>query len=188
MNVSQLMTTDVFTVRPESGLDEAAYLMLKNDVGCVPVVDDDRRPVGVITDRDVAMASFVEGAAPHRLVVGETMTGRVFTCRDTDTVAVPHELMREHQVRRIPVTDEAGRLVGLLSLSDLSQVAVAVEKGKTKVRNDLTDTMAALTRPRDEAHAARFAKLPKAPKKKAPTRTGKTAPTPAAVKKTTTKR
>jgi len=185
MNVSQLMTTDVCTVRPENGLDEAAYLMLKNDVGCVPVVDDDQRPIGMITDRDVAMASYVKGAAPHRLVVGETMTGRVFTCRDTDAVAVPHELMREHQVRRIPVTDEAGCLVGLLSLSDLSQVAVAVEKGKTKVRSDLADTMGALTRPRDEERAGRFANLPKAPRKKAPTKTTRT---PVAGKKTTTRR
>jgi CBS domain-containing protein len=119
MKVSEVMTRDVQTVRPDQSAREAASFMLRADAGAIPVTEGDRL-IGMITDRDIAVRGVAEGHGPNT-PVRELMTNDIVSARpddDTDDVAAR---MSEAQVRRIPVIDEGQKLCGIVSLADLSQ-------------------------------------------------------------------
>lgn len=119
MKVSDVMTRDVRTVRPDQTAREAASFMLSADAGAIPVTDGDRL-MGMITDRDIAVRGVAEGHGPET-PVRDLMTDYVIAARiddDTDEIAAR---MSEAQVRRLPVIDEQQRLCGIVSLSDLTQ-------------------------------------------------------------------
>lgn len=121
MKISEVMTRDVQTVRPDQTAQEAANFMLRADAGAIPVTDGDRL-IGIITDRDIAVRGVAEGHGPET-PVRELMTNDIVAARiddDTDDVAVR---MSEAQVRRLPVIDHEERLCGIVSLGDLSQRA-----------------------------------------------------------------
>jgi CBS domain-containing protein len=121
MKVSEVMTRNVQTVRPDQTAREAASFMLRADAGSIPVVDGDRL-MGMITDRDIAVRGVAEGHGPDT-PVRELMTNDVVAARiddDVDDVAVQ---MSEAQVRRLPVVDEQDQLCGIVSLGDLTQKA-----------------------------------------------------------------
>jgi CBS domain-containing protein len=119
MKISDVMTRDVQTVRPDQTAREAASFMLRADAGSIPVTDGDRL-IGMITDRDIAVRGVAEGHGPETLV-RDLMTNDIVCARmddDTDDVA---SRMSEAQVRRLPVIDDQERLCGIVSLGDLSQ-------------------------------------------------------------------
>ena len=118
MNVQDVMTRTVATCRPRDTLNVAAKLMWDCDCGCVPVLDDDDRVCGMITDRDICMAAYTQGRPLQEIEVHTAMSPQLYACGPTDTLDDVQRLMQERRVRRIPVTD-GGRLVGVLSLSDL---------------------------------------------------------------------
>jgi CBS domain-containing protein len=130
MRVEQLMTREVFTCGPDEGLDRAARIMWEHDCGFVPVVEDatSRRVVGVVTDRDVCLASFSRGQLLAEIRLGDVMTTWVRSCRPTDDLAVAEQTMREAQVHRLPVVDAHERLLGVISLGDIAR-EVAREVG-----------------------------------------------------------
>jgi CBS domain-containing protein len=142
MRVEELMCKAVKSCSPEHSLSDAARIMWENDCGCVPVVDPSDRVVGMITDRDIAMATYLNGAAPIDLRVRDVMSRQVLACRPTDRVSDADEIMRRAQVRRLPVTDTLGRIVGILSLRD---VAVEAEKKQKTRAPDVTLDEVALT-------------------------------------------
>ena len=150
MTVDALMTRDAKSCRPEDGLDVPARIMWDNDCGCVPVVDHDYRVVGVITDRDICMATYTRGAPPKALRVSSAMSRSVHACRPEDTVVVAEKIMRMHQVRRLPVTTAGGRLVGIVSINDLAQEAVREHAPPTREVSPegLAETLAAICEPR----------------------------------------
>ncbi|HVH47061.1 MAG TPA: CBS domain-containing protein [Labilithrix sp.] len=90
------------------------------DCGCVPVVDDACRPVGMITDRDICMATYTQGKPPFAIPLSSVMGNTVVTCRADDSIATAEELMRRHRIRRLPVVDASGTIVGILSLNDIA--------------------------------------------------------------------
>jgi CBS domain-containing protein len=102
-------------------LNTAAQNMWDNDIGCVPVVDKDRRVVGMLTDRDVCMAAYIQGAPLTGLLVTSAMSKQVFSCAPDDDIAAAEKLMREKQVRRLAVIDAQGRLAGIISLNDIAR-------------------------------------------------------------------
>lgn len=116
-NLGSIFTKQVVTVRPEDTLARAAELMERENVGAV-VVADHRRPLGILTDRDVAIAVAARGSLPKR-PVQEVMTCPVTTMRDGDGVFTATQYMMENALRRVPVVDDEGLLVGLVSLDDL---------------------------------------------------------------------
>ena len=119
MKISEVMTRDVQTVRPDQTAREAAGFMLSAVAGAIPVTDGDRL-IGMITDRDIAVRGVAEGHGPDT-PVRELMTNDVVAARmddDTDDVAAR---MSEAQVRRLPVIDDQQKLCGIVSLADLSQ-------------------------------------------------------------------
>ena len=121
MKVSEVMTRDVQTVRPDQRVQEAASFMLSADAGSIPVTNGDRL-IGMITDRDIAVRGIAKGYGPDT-PVSELMTGDVICARDSDDVEDIASKMSEAQVRRLPVIDDQERLCGIVSLGDLSREA-----------------------------------------------------------------
>lgn len=116
-----LMTENPEVVTPESTLAEAARKMRDLDVGIVPVVDDldSRRLQGVITDRDIAIRSVAQGTSATA-TVEDCMTRDVATCHPDDRVRDVLHVMEREQVRRVPIVDHAGSLVGIIAQADLA--------------------------------------------------------------------
>jgi len=120
MRVQELMTKSVVGCRTTDTLNDAARIMWEADCGCVPVLDDQGKPIGMITDRDICMATYTQGKPPFAISVSSVMSQAVVTCRVDDTVANAESLMRQHQLRRLPVVDASGSVAGILSLNDIA--------------------------------------------------------------------
>ncbi|MCL6678353.1 CBS domain-containing protein [Sphingomonas sp. RG327] len=119
MKVSEVMTRDVKTVRPDQSAQEAASFMLSEDAGSMPVSEGDRL-IGMITDRDIAVRGVAKGYGPDTLV-RELMTGDVLCARDDESIEDVAAKMSRAQVRRMPVVDSNERLCGIVSLGDLAR-------------------------------------------------------------------
>jgi CBS domain-containing protein len=150
MNVAELMMRTVYTCKPDDSLAAAAALMWDHDVGCTPVVDAGRHVVGLITDRDICMATYTRDAAPSKIEVASVMSRYVFSCSPNEALIDAEEVMRVHRVRRVPVIDDRGTLVGILSLNDLAQEAVREQArpGRAVRAEEVTVTLAAVGEPR----------------------------------------
>jgi CBS domain-containing protein len=128
MNISVLMSKDPRTVTPDTPVSEAAQLMKEEDIGMVPVIErvggaETRgRLVGVITDRDIAIRTVAEGRASDS-PVRDVMSSGVRTATPDDSVESVMELMGREQVRRVPIVDERGSLVGVVAQADLARKA-----------------------------------------------------------------
>ncbi|MCB9896725.1 MAG: CBS domain-containing protein [Planctomycetes bacterium] len=121
--VTDVMTAVVDAASPADSLTRVAHVLWERDCGVVPVLDVDGRPLGMLTDRDACMASFMSGRPLHEIAVSDVLPEReVVTIAADASLDAAHELMRVHQVRRLPVVDAAGVCVGVLSLADLAQV------------------------------------------------------------------
>lgn len=119
--VAEVMSKPVASCQPTDSLNECARTMWERDCGCIPIVDGLARVVGILTDRDVCMAAYTQGRPLTEIQATVLCNRDVYTCKASDTLAHAEELMTRHQIRRLPVVDDAGGLVGLLSLSDLVQ-------------------------------------------------------------------
>lgn len=121
MKAKEIMTKRPKCVTPDTPLREAARLMKEQDVGVLPVVDRDGsdRLVGIVTDRDIAIRHVAEGHDSSSCPVREAMTSNVRTAREDDDIDHVMDLMGKEQVRRIPVVDERGDLVGIVAQADI---------------------------------------------------------------------
>ena len=139
MRVEQLMSRPVQCCRQEDTLGHAAQLMWDHDCGCLPVCGGDgtARVVGVITDRDICMCALFQDKPLRDLRVFEAMAKQVQVCRPSDSLADAEKTMRQTRIRRLPVVDEQGMLVGMVSLADLAQEAA---RERTATRQEITDT------------------------------------------------
>lgn len=118
MRIADVMTRDVAAIAPETTLKEAAERMRALDVGAIPVVRDGK-PVGIITDRDLAIRGVADGA-PADTTVGELMSDEIVYVREGDYVEDAAEVMQARQVRRLLVVDDNDQLCGIVSLGDLA--------------------------------------------------------------------
>jgi len=119
MKVSEVMTKDIETVRPDQQARDAARFMLQADAGSILVTDGERL-VGMITDRDIAVRGVALGYGPETLV-SELMTSGVVSAHADEPIEEAARKMGEAQVRRLPVIDDQERLVGIVSLGDLAR-------------------------------------------------------------------
>lgn len=158
MNVSELMTRDPKTCSKSDNLARAAQVMWEHDCGVVPVVDAQGTLVGVVTDRDACMAGYTQGQTLETIPIERSMSRQVYTVQPDATVAHAIELMTRHAVRRLPVVDGAGRLVGLVSIAD---VARAARLGRGVAESDLLRLVEGVSRSR---HAAAVDVLVPAPR------------------------
>ena len=118
--IRDLMTTNPRTVEPSTPVAEAARVMKQEDVGPVPIVEDGRL-AGILTDRDIVIRVVAEGLDPQSTTVGEVASRDLVTIDPEQTLDEALRLMAEHQVRRLPVTEEDGRLVGIVAQADVAR-------------------------------------------------------------------
>jgi CBS domain-containing protein len=150
MKVEKLMTPNVRVCAAEDQMSAAVKIMWDADCGIVPVVDKAGHVVGVITDRDICIACWSRDVKPSDVRVGETMTTDVKTCTPGDTIVAAEKLMEKHQIRRLPVTDAKGKLVGIISMNDISREAER-EHGMKRAdirAEQVVEALAAICRPR----------------------------------------
>jgi CBS domain-containing protein len=126
MQVHDVMTRDPEVIAPDATLQKAAEMMRSLDVGSLPVVDGDRL-AGVVTDRDIAVRGVASGADPKTAKVRDAMTKELVYCNEDQDVGEAARLMRENQVRRLPVLSGDGLLVGVVALADLAVNAPKAE-------------------------------------------------------------
>jgi CBS domain-containing protein len=122
MTCAEVMTPSPTCCQSGHTVVEAAEMMRQRDVGLVPVVTDQRplRLVGVVTDRDLAVKVVAAGRDPQTTVVGEVMTRDPVACRADATVEAVMDLMASHQLRRVPIVDLDGSLVGIVAQADIA--------------------------------------------------------------------
>ena len=148
MQIRDVMVRDVKTCSGTDSLNRAAQIMWEHDCGVVPVVDDDGRVIGIVTDRDACMAAYTKGRAFAQIGVEEVMSRDVISCRPTDGVAEVEKMMQKRRVRRLPVTDPQGFLKGIVSLNDLARRAAARVKSTDPIAlAEVAETLAAVCRP-----------------------------------------
>lgn len=131
MKVNDLMAKEVVRCPDCSSLNTAAQMMWEHDVGCVPIVNSEERVVGMLTDRDICMSAYLQGALLRDALVTSAMSKEVFSCRPEDDIATAVKLMREKQLHRLPVVDAQGKLVGIVSLGDIAREAASEAGMKT---------------------------------------------------------
>jgi CBS domain-containing protein len=119
MKVRDLMTSQVRTCRPDMNLAEAVKEMWDGDCGALPVVNDEGRVTGVITDRDICIAVATRGRTADRIAVRDAASGHAHTCLVEDDLTAALQAMGLHRVRRLPVVDQEGHIRGILSLNDI---------------------------------------------------------------------
>ncbi len=148
------MTTDVGACRPFDSIDRSAKLMWERDCGAVPVVDQEGRAIAMLTDRDICMAALTQGRPLGEIHVSSAMSRRLWGCGPQDDVKEAEKVMRAHQVRRLPVVDADGKLVGVLSIGDLARVAVSTKGGRAKKKevgpSEVGETLGAISIPSAE--------------------------------------
>jgi len=127
--VRELMTKDPRTIRPDATAVDAARLMRDEDAGVAPIAEDDRL-VGVVTDRDIAIRVVAEAKDPGSTKVTEIASQNVVTIDPQQDLDEALRLMANHQVRRLPVVEEDGKLVGILAQADVARHAEPARTGK----------------------------------------------------------
>jgi len=120
MKVSEIMTRDVIVAGPGDSLQHAAKLMEENDFGVLPIGENDRL-VGMLSDRDITIRAVARGLVPDKAEVRDVMTSDVKYVYDDESIEDAARNMESLQVRRLPVLNREKRLVGIVSLGDLSQ-------------------------------------------------------------------
>ncbi len=117
--LADIMTGDAQTIRPDATIFEAASLMQRLNVGALPVCDG-RKLRGMLTDRDIVVRAVADGRDPHLTRVHDAMSSEIVYANATDTIGSGAKLMRDRQIRRLPIVDDDRNLVGIVSLGDLA--------------------------------------------------------------------
>jgi CBS domain-containing protein len=140
--LGEIMTRQVEVIRPDQTIFEATTMMKRLNVGFLPVCDG-RRLQGVLTDRDIVVRPIADSRDPQQATVRDAMSSEVIYAFEDDRIERGAELMKEHQIRRLPIVDRARNLVGVVSLGDL-----AVDTGNRKLSGSTIERISEPSRPR----------------------------------------
>ncbi len=122
MNCREVMSENPACCLPTDTVSMAARVMRREDIGPVPVISDEQSKllIGIVTDRDLAIRVVAESRDPNHTLVSDVMTSTIFACRPDDDLSTAIKAMEAHQIRRIPVVDEDGRIAGIISQGDVA--------------------------------------------------------------------
>jgi CBS domain-containing protein len=147
--VHDAMRKRVYVCAPDDSLARAAQLMWEKDLGCLPVCGPGRKALAMLTDRDISMAAFMQWKHLAETSVESAMSRSLCACSPDDDLAQAEQLMRANQVRRLPVVDAEGVLIGLLSLGDVARyVRQHTPHSDAAAQQRLAETLAAICEPR----------------------------------------
>jgi CBS-domain-containing membrane protein len=149
IRAGELMSREVATVYPEDRVGYAARLMRDYDCGALPIVDQEGRLIGMITDRDISMRLVANEADTHNTVVADCMTDGAFACHAEDSVRECMRQMSRHRIRRLPIINDWGHVVGIVSQGDLARHA-GNYPGRGE-RRAIADVICAVSEPRRAA-------------------------------------
>jgi CBS domain-containing protein len=121
MRCEEIMKRSVECVTAKDSVQLAARKMRDENIGFLPVCEDGSKVIGTITDRDIAIRACADDRPASKTKIGDVMTREVIGCQPSDDIAKAQELMSQHHKSRMLCIDEAGKLVGVLSLSDIAQ-------------------------------------------------------------------
>ena len=131
MNVRNVMSEPLVSCTPDTGLREVARSMAQHDCGQIPVIDGaSRKPLGVVTDRDIVCRALAEGRDPLEMTARDVMTSPVLTVLDSAPIEECCLTMEQSQVRRVPVVDATGACVGIVSQADIARATPANVSGR----------------------------------------------------------
>lgn len=132
MQVKEIMTPDPACCTAQDTLQKAAQLMVDCDCGEIPVVDDTstKKPIGVITDRDITCRTVAKGLNPLEMTVSDAMSTPVICVRVDDSLEDVCYQMEQKQIRRVPVVDSEGACIGIISLADIAANAPRADSGE----------------------------------------------------------
>ena len=156
MRVQDIMSEAVKSCRPETNLAEAASIMWQGDCGILPVIGDGGKVIGMITDRDIAIAAGTRNRISSEIQAGEVMSRDVYDCSIDDDIHAALETMRKAKLRRLPVVNAAGVIEGVLSLNDVVRHAEKIDVRKTPSEisyEDVVITLKAISEHRRQALA-----------------------------------
>lgn len=158
MFVEEIMAAPAICCSESDTLDIAARLMWEHDCGAIPVVDEDGRLRGMLTDRDICMACYTQNRPPREIGVAATMSQGVATCRPEDALELLENQLALNQVRRIPVIDGANRPIGMVSLSGIAR-HTASSGLQNQLNHRVVRTLAAICEPRapESSQSRRYA-------------------------------
>lgn len=128
-SIQKIMTTNPSTIEPKQSVVEAARIMKQEDAGVVPVTENGRL-TGMVTDRDIAIRVVAEGKDPQSTAVREVASTDLVTIDPQQDLDEALRLMAKHQVRRLPVVEEDGKLVGIVAQADVARHAAPVRTGE----------------------------------------------------------
>jgi CBS domain-containing protein len=151
MQVNKLMTTKVATCRPDTNLAVVAKLMWDRDCGFVPVVEASGKVAGVITDRDICIASATRRLLPEQITAAQAMSRGIQSCQPDNPIGDALATMKKFRVRRLPVVAADGALKGVISIND---IVLGSEQRDGPVATDIVSTMAAICAHRSVPAAA----------------------------------
>jgi len=136
MYINEIMTADARSCTRESNLEEISRLMWDHDCGAIPVVNQQGKPVGIVTDRDIAMAAMLNHKSLWELCADTLIQGqRLCTCEQEESVESCLTKMEQNGIRRLPVVDAEGSLVGIVSMGDLLAFAAKPATSRSKKQN-----------------------------------------------------
>jgi CBS domain-containing protein len=156
MKVSEVMTRNVQSCSVDTNLAAAAMQMWNGDFGTLPIVDDQDKVIGMITDRDICIAAATKHQDIANIKVGDVPTGQVHSCTPETNVRDALKTFERARVRRLPVADEHGKLKGILSMNDIV-LRAAEERGEKSSGvsyADVMNTFKAICAPHGKAAAA----------------------------------
>jgi len=130
MKVNEVMTGTPYYCQPETNLGSATELMWNANCGFLPVEGADGKVVGVVTDRDISIALGTRNRVAGDVLVGEVMSGKLYSCGPDDDIHIALQTMKESRVRRLPVLAKNGSLIGVVSMDDVLLRAEPTRLGK----------------------------------------------------------
>jgi CBS domain-containing protein len=136
MKVREMMHKGVEWVSPDTTVAALAKRMQQFDIGAIPIGENDRL-IGMVTDRDIAIRGVADGKDPSKLTARDVMTNGIIYCQDDEDVDDAARIMESKQVRRLPVIDADKRMVGMISLGDVSHA------GSEKITAEVTRAVSA---------------------------------------------
>lgn len=124
MEIREMMTKDPACSSPDTSLQELARLMLENDCGAIPIVDGNT-PVGIVSDRDIAVRAVAEGRNPLDMKASDIMSSPVATITEDSSIDELFDVMEDRQIRRVVVVNADGEVCGIVAQADIAELADA---------------------------------------------------------------
>jgi len=149
-----LMTSPAVTCHVNDTLNVAAKLMWDHDCGAIPVISDDGKLAGIVTDRDICMAAYTQGRPLSAILINSVMSERVVSAHRDDKLGAIEQQMADHQIRRIPVVDDDNTPIGMITLNDLARESAQRDTRIKNAASKIANTLAAVCRPRAQHQRA----------------------------------